>query len=76
MPEKPEQQSEWVGTPQLAKALGVSQKFLRNNREKFFIAGTHYRNINPTAWRPTYRWHRQRCEARLDELDLKHGTAS
>jgi hypothetical protein len=46
----------WVTTTQAAAELGCSPKYLRENRD-LFKRGTHYRSLNPRAWRPTYRWH-------------------
>ncbi|MGB3787802.1 MAG: hypothetical protein WA949_07315 [Phormidesmis sp.] len=53
----------WIGTTALSKEIGVSRKFLWNNRLKLFQAGRDYRLKNPTAYRPTYTWHRERCKA-------------
>lgn len=49
--------SPWVTTKEAAEALNVSQKFLRNQRDRLFKKRQHYRLLNPRAWRPTYRWH-------------------
>jgi hypothetical protein len=54
--------SEWVPTATLATELGISQKHLRDTlRREVFKPGVHYLNVRPTGWRPTYRWHRERC---------------
>lgn len=57
----------WLGTTKAAKELDVTPKYLRENRLKLFKAGHHYRLINPTAARPTYKWHLERCEALLNK---------
>ncbi len=54
--------SQWVTTRELATALGVSNSFLWKNRETLFKQGEHWRLVNPYAWRPTYRWHLERCQ--------------
>lgn len=60
MPKK--QRSPWVDTSTLAQELGCSGKHIRQNlKDEIFQSGRDYRNINPTAWRPTYRWHLPRC---------------
>ena len=57
----------WISTTTLAEQLGVSSKFIRENRTKFFQPATHYRMKNPTAYRPTYTWHPTKCKAIFDE---------
>ncbi len=52
----------WVGTTEAAEALGVSAKFLRENRTALFKKGVHWKAKNPYAYRPTYIWHVQNCE--------------
>ncbi|NET39611.1 MAG: DNA-binding protein [Cyanothece sp. SIO1E1] len=52
----------WVSTSKAAAELGCSTDFLLDNREKLFQRGKHWRNLNPQAWRPTYRWHLKHCE--------------
>lgn len=49
-------QRKWVSTTQAAADLGVSAKYLLKHRGGLFVSGQHWLNINPTAWRPTYRW--------------------
>jgi len=63
--------SEWVSTSALANELGISQKHLRDTlRAELFKPGEHYLNVRPTGWRPTYRWHRERClKAMVAEAD-------
>ena len=52
----------WVSTAVLAEELGCEQKFIRESlKDSLFKAGIHYRNLNPQAWRPTYRWHLKKC---------------
>ena len=55
--------SPWVTTSKAAEALGVSAKFLRTQRDQLFKKGTHYRVVNPAAWRPEYRWHLKKLES-------------
>lgn len=55
--------SPWVTTSKAAEALGVSAKFLRAQRDQLFKKGTHYRVVNPAAWRPEYRWHLKQLES-------------
>lgn len=56
------QKSNWVTTSVAARELGCTAKFLREQRDKLFKLGRHYRSLNPHAWRPTYRWHLKRCQ--------------
>jgi predicted ArsR family transcriptional regulator len=58
--------SVWVSTSQAAAELGVSTKFLLNQRERLFKKGIHWRCINPEAWRPTYRWHLKRLQQLME----------
>jgi len=61
--------SAWVTTRALADELGVTQKFIRESlKDEIFAPGTHYRNVNPTAWRPTYRWHLQKCLEKFQKV--------
>lgn len=64
-------QNRWIPTTLLAKELSVRPKYLRENRLKLFKAGYHYRVLNPTAARPTYRWNPTRCAALLDKATKK-----
>lgn len=57
----------WLSTTIVAKEVGVKSQFLRENRLKFFRPGYHYRLKNPTAYRPTYTWHLDRCKAYFDK---------
>lgn len=57
----------WTSTTLLAEEVGVKSQFLRENRLKLFRAGYHYRLKNPTAYRPTYTWHIDRCKAYFDK---------
>jgi hypothetical protein len=62
-----ESRSPWVSTRRLAEELGCTPKHIRESlKDEVFKMGTHYRNVNPTAWRPTYRWHLKRCCECLD----------
>jgi hypothetical protein len=47
-------QNNWLSTSELSAEIGCSVKFLLRNRETF-LRGT-WITINPTAFRPTYRW--------------------
>lgn len=58
----------WLTTTQAAAELGCSPKYLRENRLKLFKNGTHYRSLNPQAWRPTYRWHLKNLQAFMAAL--------
>lgn len=64
----------WISTTALADELGVSAKFLRENRTKLFAPGKHYRLKNPKAYRPTYAWNKERCKALLNQA-TKEATA-
>ena len=68
MPEKrtkrtqPKKRSAWVSTSTLANELGVTSKHIRQRlKDEVLKPSEHYRNINPHAWRPTYRWHLEKC---------------
>jgi hypothetical protein len=62
--------TQWLTTTQAAIALGCSPKFLRSNMDRLFKRGKHYRVLNPSAWRPTYRWHLGRIQKMMDtDLD-------
>lgn len=59
--------SEWVASSVACQVLGFSIKHLTRLREDGTLKqGTHWRNISPTAARPTYRYHLKRCEAVLE----------
>lgn len=61
----------WVDTVTLAEELGVRPKFIRDRlKDLVFKQGIHYRNINPTAWRPTYRWNLKRCLEKMDAVEI------
>jgi hypothetical protein len=62
--------SPWVTTSTAAAALGVSAKFLRAQRDQLFKKGTHYRVVNPAAWRPEYRWHLPRIEKLMGQENI------
>lgn len=61
------QSSKWLSTTKAAEELNVTSKYLREKRLELFTAAYHYRLINPTAARPTYKWHLKRCEALLNK---------
>jgi hypothetical protein len=62
--------SEWVGTRQLCEAIGCSRDHIATLRKwKVLKHKKHWKNINPSAARPTYRYHLKRCMAALDELE-------
>ncbi|MDB9527931.1 hypothetical protein PN498_18200 [Oscillatoria sp. CS-180] len=64
--------SPWVSTKQLAEELGCSQKFIRETlKDELFKKNQHYRNINPSAWRPTYRWHLKKCLDSFQENEVE-----
>jgi hypothetical protein len=65
----PKKSSDWVTTKKLADELGCNPKLIRNTlKDSVFREGRkrEYINLNPTAWRPTYRWHLERCLKRYD----------
>lgn len=57
---------EWVSTKDAAYALGVSSSYLYDHREDLFGGQGLWVNLNPTAWRPTYRWNLPRMKAYLN----------
>lgn len=56
----------WLTTSQAAAELGCSPKYLRENRDTIFKRGTHYRVLNPNAWRPSYRWHLKKIQKLME----------
>lgn len=54
-----------LSTTKAAQKLGVTAKYLREKRLELFRPGYHYWLVNPTAARPTYKWHFERCNALL-----------
>ncbi|MEL6260476.1 MAG: hypothetical protein AAFR12_05355 [Cyanobacteria bacterium J06626_6] len=52
----------WLSTTKTANQIGVTAKFLRENRLSLFKPGRHYKLKNPNAHRPTYLWHAERCD--------------
>ena len=56
----------WLSTTEAAAELGCSAKYLRENRDNVFKRGTHYRVLNPNAWRPTYRWHIKKIQKLME----------
>lgn len=63
---KPKPARAWLTTSQAAAELGCSPKYLRENRDTLFKRGTHYRVLNPSAWRPTYRWHLKKIQKLME----------
>jgi hypothetical protein len=61
---------EWVSTTRAAAALGVTGKYLLRHRGSLFKPGVHYLNLNPQAWRPTYRWNLPALQQLLGQQDL------
>ncbi|KPQ34595.1 MAG: hypothetical protein HLUCCA11_13865 [Phormidesmis priestleyi Ana] len=59
--------AKWLSTTPAAAELGVTPKFLRENRLKLFEAGRHYRLKNPTAYRPSYVWQIEACVNLLNQ---------
>ena len=51
----------WLSTPKAAEELDRRTNYLLDNRLKLFKEGYHYRLLNPTAARPSYEWHIERC---------------
>ena len=61
--------SVWVAGSVLADELGCCQETVdRLRRTGVLLPKTHWRTINPNAVRPTYRYHRHRCESFLNEV--------
>ncbi|MBE9182893.1 helix-turn-helix domain-containing protein [Oculatella sp. LEGE 06141] len=58
----------WLSTAELAAALGITPRRLRDLRKQgLFQLGKHYRIVSgPQSGRPTYQWHRDRCERALE----------
>lgn len=63
----------WVDTRSAAVALGCSVRHLTNLRlDGLLKPGDHWRDIRrPNAMRPTYRWHLERCQKKLNVLPEK-----
>ncbi len=58
----------WLDTDRAAEALGITPRQLRQLRKNgIFKAGKHYRKKNPTAARPAYIWHVEKCLKILEE---------
>ncbi|NEQ28473.1 MAG: DNA-binding protein [Microcoleus sp. SIO2G3] len=60
--------SEWVDSNTAAKELGITPRRLRQLRKDGLLRlGRHYRIVSkPSASRPAYRWHVDRCAAALE----------
>ncbi|NEQ46990.1 MAG: hypothetical protein F6K00_27000 [Leptolyngbya sp. SIOISBB] len=68
---QPQKRSAWVSTSTLANELGVTSKHIRQRlKDKVLKPSEHYRNINPHAWRPTYRWHLKKCLEAVESSSL------
>lgn len=65
---KSQQTSCWVDSKTAAQALGISPRHLRKLRSQgLFKLGKHYRiPSSPSAARPTYLWHIERCGHALE----------
>ncbi len=58
---------DWIDTDQAAVELGITRRqLLELRRQGHFKAGQHYRKKNPTAHRPTYIWHVEKCSKILE----------
>ena len=66
MVKKQGRSSPWVTTAIAAKHLGIHHKTLTRKIGTLFEQGVHYRVIDPTAYRPTYRWHLYRLEKLME----------
>lgn len=66
MPKRRKVSREWFTTSEAAIKLGCTPKYLLSKKDDLFIRGTHYRVLDPRAWRPTYRWHVGRIAALLE----------
>jgi hypothetical protein len=63
---------DWVSTSELAAILDCSIDLIYKLRdEQLFKKNEHWRVLNPTAARPTYRWHRNKCQNTLDNYQVK-----
>ena len=59
--------SDWVSSTVVCQALGFSRDHLARLRENGTLKPKHHwRNIAPTAHRPTYRYHLKQCQKALD----------
>jgi predicted ArsR family transcriptional regulator len=63
--------SAWAETNQAAEELGITPRQLRKLRASLFKAGTHYRVKNPTAARPEYLWHVEKCAKQLTPIEMR-----
>lgn len=66
--------SDWVSTSEAAEQLGFSARHLMRLKEcRFLVQRIHWKNINPYAARPTYRWNvkaiNRALEAKVDSPD-------
>ena len=60
--------SVWVAGSILAAEFGFSIDHLDRLRKNGVLKPkTHWKVINPNAIRPTYRYHRNRCESVFDD---------
>lgn len=59
--------SDWLTTSELCNLWGCSRDHLQTLRKQRILKPKlHYKNISPYAARPTYRYHRGRCEKALE----------
>ena len=63
--------NQWFSTTAAAEALNLSPKQLLRYRKTIFKARRHYLLKNPTAYRPTYTWHVDRCRKVLEDASVK-----
>ena len=60
----------WISTSVLADERGCSIDLIYKLRDEGLLKkNEHWRILNPTAARPTYRWHLKRCQKLLDEYE-------
>ncbi len=62
--------SDWVGTRKLCEVIGCHRHHIDTLKKwKVLQPKKHWKNISPSAARPTYRYHLKRCIAALDEME-------
>lgn len=59
--------SQWVSTSAAAAELGCSTDFLLDHKDDLFKRGKHWKVLNPSAFRKTYRWHVIRCQKLMEQ---------
>lgn len=61
---------DWVSTSELAKILDCSIDLIYKLRDEgLFIKNKHWRILNPTAARVTYRWHLTKCQDTIQSYE-------